>query len=37
LSRSYDRWATPLIFRAIQDRFLARYRRRQVGLVTRTE
>ena len=27
----------PLVFRAVRDRFLARYQRRQVGLVTRTE
>lgn len=27
----------PLVFRAVRDRFLARHRRRQVGLVTRTE
>jgi hypothetical protein len=27
----------PRVFRAIRDRFLARYQRRQVGLVTRTE
>ena len=27
----------PLVFRVVRDRFLARYQRRQVGLVTRTE
>ena len=27
----------PLVFRAVRDRFLARYQQRRVGLVTRTE
>jgi len=27
----------PVVFRAVRDRFLARYRHRQVGMVTRTE
>jgi hypothetical protein len=27
----------PLVFRTVRDRFLARYQRRQIGLVTRTE